>query len=225
LSSGAVAISGSEDIWVAQTSQSHEDVAALFLLSDTQVDALDFMLPTAAEMEFFLSIKDAVEIGDKQWLADQIAYPLCCSPGPGGSKVNSKADFLKHYDFIFNDHVRAAIAGYAPQDLFKNDQGLMVGDGELWFAPLQPKGAAASSLYIITINNDGDPAPKATPEVEAAPTPEAKATPTPEVTAEAKPVPDADKPPLSKRDKIKAFFKEQNRQIQEKNKQKNQNQK
>jgi hypothetical protein len=98
----------------------------------------------------------------------------------------------------------------------------MIGDGELWFAPLQPKGAAASSLYIITINNDGDPAPKATPEVEAAPTPEAKATPTPEVTAEAKPVPDADKPPLSKRDKIKAFFKEQNRQIQEKNKQKNQ---
>ena len=48
--------------------------------------------------------------------------------------VRGSAELLKRYREVFNDNVVRAMKAQEPDTLFANWQGVMVGDGQIWFS-------------------------------------------------------------------------------------------
>ncbi|HET9149917.1 MAG TPA: hypothetical protein VFO61_05490 [Alphaproteobacteria bacterium] len=88
---------------------------------------------TKEDKAFVKSLQDALAKDDRAWIVDHVDYPMLTSIGGHDARIQTKAEFLAHFDEIMNARVRAAIANQKPDDLFKNWQGTMIGNGEVWF--------------------------------------------------------------------------------------------
>ncbi|MBB6669965.1 hypothetical protein [Cohnella nanjingensis] len=103
----------------------------------------------AAFNRMFADVQAAVAANDADKVAEHILFPLNVNNDVETVQVKTKDEFLKQYDTIFNDSVKKALAAQKPEDLFVNDEGIMVGKGEMWF------GATADQpqkLGIITVS-------------------------------------------------------------------------
>jgi len=96
---------------------------------------------------FLAELQAAVSKGDKTKVAGMISFPLLVIHGSSKSHIRTEAQFLTHYDSIFEAHVRQAIAQQSAKCLFGNYQGTMIGDGEVWYRE-QESGA----MKIVTVN-------------------------------------------------------------------------
>jgi hypothetical protein len=98
-----------------------------------------------AFLEIYEKIREALAAGDKEALADLVLYPL----NVGQKQIKDKADFLKNYDKIITASVIQAVQEQKTDELFVNYQGVMAGDGQMWF------GATADTPQkygIIAVN-------------------------------------------------------------------------
>jgi hypothetical protein len=103
---------------------------------------------TAREARDFLAqLQAAVKANDKNQIAGMISYPLLVLRSGKRSHIRQKTAFVESYDQIFTQPVRDAVLHQSSQCLFGNDQGAMVGKGEVWFTEL-----AAGGMKIITVN-------------------------------------------------------------------------
>lgn len=222
---GRVTITGSEDIWVAQQAQRHENLPALFELTDARgEDHYGETPPTVEELEFYDELRAAVRRKDKTWLAAHTEFPLCCTytgqnDGPG-TEVPDAAMFLERYDEIFNDRVLDSIERTDTPGRGRMDPGLGTSDRTLHFDWVQAGRVKKAGYYIIAVDNEiwGDEDPEVPTPVEAesqAATPSDEPTEAPKADA----TPAEDAAPKSKREKIKGWFKEQHQQALEKSKQ------
>ena len=75
----------------------------------------------------------AVAKGDREEIARLARYPLAFSLGSRRVKAASKEDFLSNYDRIFTPKFVANIRKAVPHNMFARDQGIMLGDGTVWF--------------------------------------------------------------------------------------------
>ncbi len=110
---------------------------------------------TDEDKAYVRAVKNAIRHGGKEWLADQIDWPLRAHVGRA-KWVHTKKEFLKHYDEIINAYVQEAVQRQDVNDLFKSWRGIMVGkQGALWIAQLGVAGTDHGpwTYYIITINN------------------------------------------------------------------------
>jgi len=116
------------------------------------------------DIQFFLKIQHAVVSKDKQWLAGNAFYPLNVYTHSDlkHSKlkvIHNKNEFIRNYAIIINKKVELAVKNQDPQRLFKNWQGVMIGNGEIWFGPLGPVNERDEldleryKYYIFSINN------------------------------------------------------------------------
>jgi uncharacterized membrane protein YeiB len=96
---------------------------------------------------FLAELQTAVTNGDKTKVATMISYPMLVIHGSSRTKIKTKAELLSKYETIFDDRIRRAIAQQSARCLFGNYQGVMIGNGEVWFTE-QPHGA----MKIITVN-------------------------------------------------------------------------
>jgi hypothetical protein len=96
---------------------------------------------------FLAELQTAVHHGDKAKVASMVSYPMMMIEGSRRQRIKTKVEFLSQYDTIFDPHLQKAIAQQSAKCLFGNDQGAMIGSGELWFSQ-QPDG----SMKIITVN-------------------------------------------------------------------------
>ena len=104
------------------------------------------------EQTIVMQVQQAVRAGDKTWLADRARYPLNYFGG-GKRVIRSKAAFLKQYRSLVGAKLRTAVLAQDPADVFRNSQGLMIGDGyyNIW---VRDSGDGTVVNYqIITINN------------------------------------------------------------------------
>jgi hypothetical protein len=103
---------------------------------------------TARKSRAFLAeLQAAVSTGDKTTVAGMISYPLLVIYSSSKARVRTEAQFLSHYDSIFDAHVRKAIAQQTAKCLFGNYQGTMIGDGEVWY-----REQASGAMKIVTVN-------------------------------------------------------------------------
>ena len=103
----------------------------------------------AAE-RFLVELQRAVGAGDRRRVSRMVLYPLRTRVARRRVVLRGPRDFLRHYDALFNRHVKAVLASYRPGDeLFRNWQGFMLGRGEIWFEQLADTG----EVKIIAINN------------------------------------------------------------------------
>lgn len=99
----------------------------------------------------FKTVKKAIADGDQAKVASNILYPLRVNSKNGTELIQTRADFVKHYDEIITKAVKKAIANQSVDQLFVNYQGVMVGNGDIWFG-----GSADEKqvIGIVAINHD-----------------------------------------------------------------------
>ena len=96
--------------------------------------------------EFLATLQRAVAANDRHAVAMLAHYPLRVNGVKGLKEAASPRDFERRYSAILTPHVRAAIMEQQGACLFANWQGVMIGDGEVWFDRV-PDG-----MRIITFN-------------------------------------------------------------------------
>ncbi len=96
---------------------------------------------------FLANLTAAVNARDKQKVAAMVQYPLRVNSGKGHRVVRNSSEFVRDYDRLFTPAIRKAIDTQVPDCLFANWQGVMIGNGEVWFGE-QTDG----TLRIETLN-------------------------------------------------------------------------
>jgi hypothetical protein len=96
---------------------------------------------------FLTALQASVKAGDKQKVAMMARYPLSVYLNGRHRVIRNPPALLTDYDHIFTASMRKAIIMEAPDCLFANWQGVMIGHGEVWFEE-QING----SLEIETLN-------------------------------------------------------------------------
>lgn len=87
---------------------------------------------------------NAVKQGDQKTVASLITYPIKVKVAGQAKHIPGPDVLIAHYDEIFSVKFREAIAKASPANLFVNAQGIMLGNGEVWF---DAKGK------VIALNN------------------------------------------------------------------------
>ena len=87
---------------------------------------------------------ESVKLGNKNEVASQIAYPITVKLLKGSKRIRNAKEFLKYYDAIFTARFVQATSYATPRNMFARDQGIMLGNGEVWFGP---------HGKVITLNN------------------------------------------------------------------------
>ena len=77
-------------------------------------------------------------------------YPFRVNHGAGRHEmIYTAQQFRSNYSSIITSRVRRAILRQQSEELFVNSQGIMIGSGELWYAP---RGKASENLGIVAVN-------------------------------------------------------------------------
>jgi hypothetical protein len=130
-------------------------VAPAAAQSDAQTSArLDALFGAHEPYAAFLArLKDAVAAGDHRSVAAMIAYPLETRIAGLPVTLAAPADALRRYDQLFTAPVVAALEAQTYATLFAAAEGVMVGDGEIWFSGICDDAAcSAVSVKIIAVN-------------------------------------------------------------------------
>ncbi|MFC5386810.1 hypothetical protein ACFPLB_12650 [Aquamicrobium segne] len=98
---------------------------------------------------FFDNLKKAVAAGDKAAVAAMIEYPFQVRIGGKSLKIRDAAHFIADYDQVITAKVKHALQGQTYETLFANWQGVMVGQGEIWFS-----GVGDADVIKVTAIND-----------------------------------------------------------------------
>ena len=98
---------------------------------------------------FFTDLKKAVGGGHKNDVAAMVDYPFLARIDGKAVKIRDAAHFVADYDKVVTAQVVSALHAQAYEDLFVNWQGVMVGDGEIWFAEVGDSG----QVKITAIND------------------------------------------------------------------------
>lgn len=102
-----------------------------FVVFQTRAD----MYPvTAADKAFFKQVRKAVLTNDIKWLSEAVSYPLVLKTGKTEYKLKNKEDFAARAPLILTSHLKTTVQSQSPDSLFKNWQGVMIGNGEIWFS-------------------------------------------------------------------------------------------
>ncbi len=106
---------------------------------------------------FLARLKHALAAGDRAAVAAMINYPLhVYAPGMGSTIYRDAATLRAGYARVFTPEVTAAVAAATPGSLFVRDQGVMIGNGQVWMNEVH------GAVKIITINHTGRAAKQTT---------------------------------------------------------------
>lgn len=109
---------------------------------------------TASDIAFFEEVKRSVLTEDVKWFSGALSYPVTLKSQKGDIQLKNPGDVKKNASLIFTPEIKAALRAQSPQALFKNWQGVMVGDGQLWFAEVAEKSDKGKRwVYRITALN------------------------------------------------------------------------
>jgi hypothetical protein len=102
---------------------------------------------------FLVELQKAVAAADKPAVAGLIGYPLKTKVAGKATTLHNAHEFTGHYDALMTAKVTAAIKGQAYAKLFANAQGVMIGDGEVWFSGICSDTACSKqTVKVIAVN-------------------------------------------------------------------------
>lgn len=88
---------------------------------------------------FYANLRRAVAKGNKEAVAKRISYPLVINSSNKKRSILNQSQFITEYNTIMTAKVKKALANQRLDELFIRDMGVMIGDGELWIAPINNK--------------------------------------------------------------------------------------
>jgi hypothetical protein len=96
---------------------------------------------------FLVRLKQAVAADDHAAVAALVRYPLTVSSDGRSTTYRNAGALSATYARVFTPEVKAAVAAAKPDNLFVRDQGVMIGNGEIWI------NEVGGSMKIITVNH------------------------------------------------------------------------
>lgn len=124
--------------------------------SDAEVNArIDTVLGDHAPYrEAFDGIQTAINDNDATAFASWVSYPINVVADGDAVAIEDEEEFVAHFDSILTDDVRAVVADQLWQDVFVNDQGVMLGGGEVWLNGIcVDDSCAAFDVKVIAIQS------------------------------------------------------------------------
>jgi hypothetical protein len=79
------------------------------------------------------AFRSAVISGDKTSVSAMISYPITITLDGRHRELENATELLKNYDHIFSAKFIKAIKNAVPHNMFVRYDGVMLGDGEVWF--------------------------------------------------------------------------------------------
>lgn len=108
----------------------------------------------APYQQFFEKLKKAVAEDDRQTVALMVDYPFQARIKGRAVKIRDRKHFSADYDEIITPKVKNAISRQSYATLFANWQGVMIGDGEIWFSGIcKDDECREQTIKIIAIND------------------------------------------------------------------------
>jgi hypothetical protein len=102
---------------------------------------------------FLRELQSAVREQARERLAAMVSYPLRTRIKGQRVRLHTPAEFLAHFDELLTPKTQHAIALQSYGDLFLNSQGVMIGQGEVWFGGVcKDQACSARSVKIIAVN-------------------------------------------------------------------------
>ncbi len=98
---------------------------------------------------FFETLQKAVAADDRKAVAAMVDYPFQARINDKATRLKDAAHFVADYEKIVTPKVKQAVANQTYATLFANWQGVMIGDGEVWFS-----GIGGNDKIKITAIND-----------------------------------------------------------------------
>lgn len=83
--------------------------------------------------EFLAALQHGIEQDDRAAVAALVSYPLHLR-GEAELIVETADELVAQYEQIFTEAVRAKVLEQQLDELFVNSNGVMIGDGEVWFS-------------------------------------------------------------------------------------------
>lgn len=111
---------------------------------------IDAVLGDAAQYEkVFNAFKTAVVGGDRAAVVEQVRFPLNIADG---KKITGPGEFQRNYEKIITPAVVKAVSEQDFGKVFANQQGVMIGDGQVWLngTCLDP-ACTKTEVKVITI--------------------------------------------------------------------------
>ncbi len=100
--------------------------------------------------DFYLHFQ-ALVAGDKvAEIAELVQYPLALPAL--AQEIKNSDEFTARYDELFTSALKVVIAEQDPYDFFERDQGIMIGNGEIWFFDYRATESDTHDYKIKTIN-------------------------------------------------------------------------
>jgi hypothetical protein len=127
----------------------------LVLVVGMAATAPDWVLKDNGYRSFLRDLQTAVRSNNSRVVLDLASFPLRVNRRGGSHPYRNRAEAEKDYNRIFTPNVRRVILAQKFDDLFGRDQGVMIGNGEVWFdhicldRPCRTKGP----VRIIAVNS------------------------------------------------------------------------
>jgi hypothetical protein len=103
---------------------------------------------------FFDRLKKAIGSDDRAAVAAMVDYPFHARIRGKALKIKDASQFIADYDQIMTGKVKTAVAKQTYATLFANAQGIMIGDGEVWFSGIcGDDSCKQQTIKVIAINN------------------------------------------------------------------------
>jgi len=111
---------------------------------------IESVLGDAAQYEkVFNAFKTAVVGGDRAAVVEEVRFPLNIS---GGKKITGPGEFQRNYEKIITPAVVKAVSGQDFGKVFVNQQGVMIGDGQVWLnGQCLDQACTKTEVKVITI--------------------------------------------------------------------------
>ncbi|HCT27439.1 MAG TPA: hypothetical protein DIW85_14675 [Stenotrophomonas sp.] len=111
---------------------------------------IESLLGDAAQYEkVFNAFKTAVVGGDRAAVVEEVRFPLNIS---GGKKITGPGEFQRNYEKIITPAVVKAVSEQDFGKVFVNQQGVMIGDGQVWLnGQCLDQACTKTKVKVITI--------------------------------------------------------------------------
>ena len=111
---------------------------------------IDALLGDAAQYEaVFNAFKIAVVAGDRAAVVETLRFPLNIG---AGKQIRGPGEFQRNYDKIITPAVIVAVSNQDFGKVFVNQQGVMIGDGQLWLnGQCLDKACDRTEVRVVTI--------------------------------------------------------------------------
>lgn len=107
----------------------------------------------AEAKRFLVSVQTAVSENDTKRIATLIEFPLSVNSATAKRRVKTSREFLEGIDKIITPVVREKILAQQPAKLFHRADGVMIGDGEVWFRAIcSDEKCETRRTRIVTVN-------------------------------------------------------------------------